>query len=162
MEPWLHYTAPDEALTLVHHPSKVVVAICRDREGRANAITLEWFMRTSIRPLMFAISVAQTRYSYECLQNHRFFNLVFPSPELKAWTELCGTHSGRDLDKMQGIETLPGKLAALPIPKLAAAAFECSIVTQVKSGDHTIFVGQVEHAWMRPEAKILLAESLYQ
>jgi flavin reductase (DIM6/NTAB) family NADH-FMN oxidoreductase RutF len=48
---------------------------------------------------------------------------------------------------------MPGKLQKLPVLKDAAAVFECEVVTQVKSGDHTIFVGEVKYSWSDPEAE---------
>jgi flavin reductase (DIM6/NTAB) family NADH-FMN oxidoreductase RutF len=71
---------------------------------------------------------------------------------------LSGTKSGRDLDKLTAMneDFFPGKLAKLPIFRNAAANFECEIVTQVKSGDHTIFVGEVKHSWVDKSKKPLL------
>lgn len=138
-----------EAYAKVHLPSKVALAVTTKPDGNYNLITLEWFMRTSIAPPMFAISIGHTRYSYECLQDIRFFNLVFPSVKLKSLITLAGSHSGRKIDKFSAgnVEYFPGKLNKLPILKDAVACFECEVVTQVKSGDHTIFVGEVKHSW---------------
>jgi flavin reductase (DIM6/NTAB) family NADH-FMN oxidoreductase RutF len=161
MESQLRQTDIDTAYAGVKNPQRVTVAVCRDPAGKPNAITLEWFMRTSIKPLMFAISIGHTRYSYECLQRERFFNLVFPSAELRDWTILCGTRSGRDLDKFAEVSHFPGRLAQLPVLRQAAAVFECEIVTQVRSGDHTIFVGEVRYAWATPGSTPLLSEQLF-
>jgi flavin reductase (DIM6/NTAB) family NADH-FMN oxidoreductase RutF len=151
----------ETALAAIRNPSKIAVAICRDPNDRPNAITLEWHMRTSIRPTMFAISIGHTRYSHECLQRNRAFNLVFPSDELREWAALCGVRSGRDLDKLAGIDAFAGRLCKLPIPRKALAAFECETVTQVDSGDHTIYVGEAKYAWLDEGRGLLLAENLF-
>ncbi len=144
------------------HPAKITMAIVKDKNDKFNAITLEWFMRTSIEPPMFAISIAHSRYSYECLQNFRYFNLCFPSPELVEMTKVSGSKSGRDIDKFAECEVdyFPGKLAKLPIIKNAAATFECKIISQVKSGDHTIFAGEVKHAWYDTERRVITYKDL--
>lgn len=130
-------------------PQRVVVAVVQKPDGGYNMITLEWFMRTSITPPMFAISVGHARFSYECLQQNRVFNLVLPSTDQAELARICGSRSGRDADKfaLSGVRTFKGRLAGLPVIQGAAAAHECEIVTQVRSGDHTIYVGEVKHTW---------------
>ncbi len=142
-----------QAYSKVHLPSKVTMAVTQKPDGNYNLITLEWFMRTSIDPPMFAISVGHTRYSHDCLMDVRYFNLVFPGKDQKDLLSLAGSQSGRDIDKFTAgkVEHFPGKLRKLPILKNASACFECEIVTQVKSGDHTIFVGEVKYSWLNDD-----------
>lgn len=149
-----------EAYAKVHLPSKVALAVTQKPDGNYNLITLEWFMRTSIAPPMFAISIGHSRYSHDCLQDVRYFNLVFPSRAQKDLLSLAGSQSGRDIDKFSAgkVSSIPGKLHKLPILKDAAAVFECEVVTQVKSGDHTIFVGEVKYSWSNAEEKVFYYE----
>ncbi|KQC07868.1 MAG: hypothetical protein APR54_05455 [Candidatus Cloacimonas sp. SDB] len=155
-------TTFEEAISAVKKPAKITFAVVKDAEGKFNTITLEWFMRTSIKPPMLAISVGHTRYSHQCLQNFRYFNLCFPSKEMKEAARISGSRSGRDLNKINalGEEFFPGKLAKLPVFRNAAANFECEIITQVRSGDHTIFVGQVKYSWLNKDKDILLFKDL--
>jgi len=152
----------EKAIKAVKKPAKITMAVVQDKNGKNNLITLEWFMRTSIKPPMFAISIGHTRYSYECLQNFRYFNLCFPAKEMNMETLLCGTKSGRDIDKLKEtkLDWFKGRLAQLPIIREAVANFECEIVTQVRSGDHTIFVGEVKHSWMNEGKEVLLFQDL--
>ncbi|HOY85275.1 MAG: flavin reductase family protein [Candidatus Cloacimonetes bacterium] len=146
------------AYGLVHLPAKVALAVTEKPGGGYNLITLEWFMRTSIQPPMFAISIGHSRFSHECLLENRFFNLVFPSVEMKPLCAMAGSTSGRDNDKFaQGaVETMPGKLRKLPVLKDAVAVFECEVTSQVRSGDHTIFVGEVRHCWANAGKELLV------
>jgi len=152
-----------EAIQAIKHPAKVAVAIVQDEKGKFNPITLEWFMRTSIQPPLFAISIGHTRYSYECLQKNRFFNLCLPAKEMASAVRIWGTKSGRDLDKLadSGLDWFAGRLAKYPIIREARATLECQVITQVKSGDHTIYVGEVKHAWLNTEKEILTMEELF-
>lgn len=133
----------------VAKPQIFTIAISK-AENKYNLITLEWFMRTSIKPPMFAISIGHTRFSHNCLQKNRFFNLCFPSELQKEATILAGTKSGRDMDKLKesGLQWFEGRFRKLPIIKDAVANFECEIISQIKSGDHTIFVGEVKYSWL--------------
>lgn len=149
-----------EVIKHTTHPAKITMAIVQDKQGKFNAITLEWFMRTSIEPAMFAISIGHTRYSYTCLQEYRFFNLCYPSPDLIEMVKICGSKSGKDIDKFAKCQPqyFQGKLAKLPILKDSAANFECAIISQVRSGDHTIFAGQVKYAWYNSEKRVITYE----
>lgn len=140
----------------VHLPAKVALAVSQKPDGNFNLITIEWFMRTSIQPPMFAISIGSSRYSHDCLESNRFFNLVFPSVELKPLLSLCGSNSGRDMDKFTAgaVKSFPGKLHKLPILSDAVANFECEIVSQVRSGDHVIYIGQVHYSWQDEDKEL--------
>ena len=139
-----------DALKNIKHPQKIAVAFVQSDTNTFNAITLEWFMRTSIVPPMFAISIGHTRFSYQCLQNYRKFNLSFPAPEMADFVRISGSKSGKNYDKMKDIKGkwFKGRFAGLPILKNATANFECEVITQLRSGDHTIYVGKVKYSWL--------------
>ena len=61
------------AKKVIKHPSKIAIAVNKDETEKINLITLEWFMRTSIKPPIFAVSIGHSRYSYRCFQNFRYF-----------------------------------------------------------------------------------------
>ncbi|MDP8231936.1 MAG: flavin reductase family protein [Candidatus Zophobacter franzmannii] len=137
--------------------TKVVLAIMQTPDGKYNPITLEWFMRTSIKPPMIAISIGHQRYSYDCLQVADSFNVCYLSDEMMDALKLCGSKSGRDMDKLieSKEEWFHGRYRKLPILKNAVANFECQIVSQVRSGDHTIFVGEVKYSWVNKDKELL-------
>jgi flavin reductase (DIM6/NTAB) family NADH-FMN oxidoreductase RutF len=90
------------------------------------------------------------------LEATRFFNLVFPSEDLHPLCKLAGSNSGREMDKfVEGkVDFFPGKLHKLPVLKESVVTFECEVVTQVNSGDHTIYVGQVHYSWWNDEIQL--------
>lgn len=152
----------NELYRYINNPQKCVIAIVMDENNRPNLITLEWFMKTSIAPPMYAISIGHTRYSHACLQKNRTFNLVFLSKSQVDTAILCGSKSGRDIDKLQTSKEdfFAGRLNKLPILRSAVGVMECQVVTQVKSGDHTIFVGEVKHSWIDKSKAVLLVSDL--
>ena len=42
------------------HPARVALAIVKDENDKYNMITLEWFMKTSIKPPMVILSLRST------------------------------------------------------------------------------------------------------
>lgn len=145
------------AYSKTHLPAKVALAVTEKPGGGYNLITLEWFMRTSIQPPMFAISIGHNRFSHKCLEANRHFNLVFPSKEMKELLAMAGSTSGAEIDKLEVGEAqhFPGKFRKLPILDDAVAVFECEVVTQVRSGDHTIYVGEVRASWANEDRELL-------
>jgi len=126
-------------------PFPYTLAVTMDKRDRPNIIGISWWMFTSWKPLMIAISVGHPRYSHKCLEHHKEFVLCFPSEgqEKDAW--LCGTKSGHDIDKFKetGFKAVPSKLVTPPTIDGVTAAYECRVVDDVKTGDHTIFIADV-------------------
>ncbi len=146
--------------SFIRKNSKVALVVSEKPEGGYNIITVEWFTRTSIQPPMFAISIGHNRFTYECLEENRFFNLVFPSTEQKDLLKLCGSQSGRDLDKFAegNVKHIPGKLNKLPVLIDAIVNMECNIVSQIRSGDHTVYIGQVHKLWLDKDKELFFYE----
>jgi flavin reductase (DIM6/NTAB) family NADH-FMN oxidoreductase RutF len=142
----------NEALELAS-PFPYVLVVTQDNRERPNIIGLSWWMFTSWDPLMIAISVGHEKYSHECLEHHKEFVLCFPSEgqEQDAWT--CGTKSGRDMDKFQETKFRPvhSKNVKPPMIEGSTVAYECKIVKQVETGDHTVYIANVVAAHGSPE-----------
>lgn len=126
-------------------PFPYVLAVTLDARDRPNIIGLSWWMFTSWDPLMIAISVGHQRYSHECLEHHKEFVLCFPSEAQAKDAWLCGTKSGRKVDKFQetGFKPIHSKMVKPPIIEGVTAAFECRVVNHVETGDHTIYIAEV-------------------
>ncbi|MHC4487420.1 MAG: flavin reductase family protein [Planctomycetota bacterium] len=137
------------------YPEQVVIAIAKDRNGKANPITLGWTMIVSGRPPMMAIAVAKTHYSVEAITHSRSFTIAFPTSEMADAALFFGSKSGRDIDKFAEFDckTEPAKTIDSVLLADAVANFECTLESQVHAGDHIIFVGEVVSAHINTEPK---------
>lgn len=135
------------------YPEQVGWATCVDQAGNPNAIALGWVMCTSISPPMLAISVGLTRYSHELIDKAGEFVVVFPSEQMKDATMVVGTKSGRDGDKMAkaGVHLIPATVVKAPLVDDACANFECKVTGKLRTGDHTIFAGEVVASHVGPQ-----------
>ncbi len=133
-----------EAVAL-KYPEQVVIAIAKDPQGKDNPITLGWTMIVSHDPPMMAVSIGKTRYSLEAFRSAGEFVIAFPSEHQQEETLLYGTKSGRDLDKLgaAGAVTQIAKEIDCVLLADAVANFECRIVSELATGDHVVFVGQI-------------------
>lgn len=137
------------------YPEQVVIAVARDKIGKANPVTLGWTMIVSGSPPMMAISVASRHYSIETIRHSRCFTISFPSSDMADAALFFGSKSGRDVDKFAEFDcaTEPAKAIDSVLLCDAAANFECTLESETIAGDHIIFVGKVVAAHTNTKAK---------
>jgi flavin reductase (DIM6/NTAB) family NADH-FMN oxidoreductase RutF len=137
------------------YPEQIVIAIARDKSGKANPITLGWTMFASGNPPMLAIAVAAGHYSIKALEHSKCFTIAYPSAEMAQATLFFGSHSGRDTDKLMetGCRTEPAKQIDSVLLSDAVANFECVEESRVQAGDHIIYIGRVVAAHVNAEPK---------
>lgn len=102
--------------------------------GRTNPMTIGWGQVGIIwgRPI-FTAFVRKSRYTYECLQQVDEFTVSVPRlGELADELMLCGTKSGRDLDKALecGFSLVPGQSVGTPIIGECGLHYECKIMAR--------------------------------
>ncbi|MHC4239206.1 MAG: flavin reductase family protein [Planctomycetota bacterium] len=122
------------------YPEQVVIAIAKDKNGKANPVTLGWTMIASGRPPMMAMGVAAKHYSIEAVRHSKSFTITYPSAEMADAALFFGSRSGRDVDKLAEFEC-------------RTEAFECTLESETVAGDHIIFLGKVVAAHMNTETK---------
>jgi flavin reductase (DIM6/NTAB) family NADH-FMN oxidoreductase RutF len=140
------------------YPERTALVVSVDQFGKPNLIAVGWNMPTSYAPPMAAISVGVDRYSHKLIREGREFVLVFPSINMENAVVYCGTHSGRDVDKFKetGLTPVPAKYVRPPLVKEAAVNMECRLVSELRTGDHTIFVGEILAAYVSDEPREVL------
>lgn len=135
------------------YPESIALAGVADENSKGNFIPLGWFMQTSHEPPMLAISIGKTRYSHQLLEKAGEFTLGLPGENMEEEVRYCGTHSGRDVNKIDklGIEIMPAKKINAPHAAKCVASFECRLTASIESGDHTIFTGEIVNAYISKE-----------
>ena len=137
------------------YPEQVVIAIAKDKAGRANPITLGWTMIVSGNPPMMAIAVAKTHYSIEAITHSKCFTIAFPSSDMAEAALFFGSKSGRDTDKFAEFDCKTESAKSIDSLLLtdAVANFECTLESQMPAGDHIIFIGKIVSSHINTEPK---------
>jgi flavin reductase (DIM6/NTAB) family NADH-FMN oxidoreductase RutF len=137
------------------YPEQVVIAIAKDKAGRANPVTLGWTMIASGTPPMMAIAVAKKHYSIGTIRHSKCFTICYPSAEMADAALFFGSKSGRDADKFAEFDckTEPAKEIDSVLLSDAAANFECTLESDAEAGDHIIFVGKIIVSHTNTETK---------
>jgi len=140
------------------YPEQVVIAIAKDKAGRANPVTLGWTMIVSGTPPMMAIAVAKKHYSIETIRHSKCFTIAFPSSQMADAALFFGSRSGRDVDKFAEFDCKTGPAKEIDSVLLADAVanFECTLESETEAGDHIIFVGRIvcSHANTEPKKRL--------
>ncbi len=137
------------------YPEQIVIAIARDKKGKANPITLGWTMFASGNPLMMAIAVAAGHYTVQAIEHSKCFTIAYPSAEMAKEALFFGSRSGRDTDKFaeSNCKTEPAKQIDSVLLTDAVANFECVEESRVQAGDHIIYIGRVVAAHVNAEPR---------
>jgi len=127
------------------YPSRVVLVTSIDKSGKPNIITLAWTSIMSMSPFMVGISVGPKRYSHRLISESKEFVINLPAFDLQKACIVCGTKSGRNVDKFREASLTPIKSEKISVPRIKEcyAWLECKVVNSVETGDHTLFVGEV-------------------
>jgi len=137
------------------YPEQIVIAIAKDKNAKANPVTLGWTMIASGKPPMMAIAVASRHYSIETIRHSKCFTVAYPSLQMTDTALFFGSKSGRKADKFAEFkcETELAREIDSVLLADAVANFECQLESETVAGDHIIFVGRVVASHMNTEAK---------
>ena len=127
------------------YPERTVLVVTKSETGRDNIMTAGWNMTTSNDPPLLAISIGLTRYSHQLIDETEEFVVSFPSECTEDAVQYCGSHSGRDVDKFKetGLTKVPSSFVKPPLIGEAVVNMECRLFKKMRTGDHTIFIGEI-------------------
>lgn len=101
-------------------------------DGKQNTMTIGWGSLGNIwGKSVFTVMVRHSRYSHELIEASSEFTVSLPlTAEFAKALGLCGTKSGRDLDKFAaaGLVAEPGQTVKVPVIKGAGLHLECRIL----------------------------------
>lgn len=137
------------------------------KPDKFNTMTVSWgsFGNLWNRPVLF-VFVRPQRYTFEFMNKNHYFTLSFFDKEFKNALDYCGSHSGRNSDKMKATELVPyatdlGNVIfeqiriAFECKKLYAddikpeAFIDLSIIksTYQKNDYHRMFIGEIVNCY---------------
>jgi flavin reductase (DIM6/NTAB) family NADH-FMN oxidoreductase RutF len=136
------------------------VVLCSVGGAKDNVITLALCHVFSFKPPLVGIGVSPKRFSYGLLKEGRDFAINVPTRRQLKAVEVCGSKSGRRVDKFEASGLTREKASRISSPLVAECPvnLECVKVDEVETGDHVWFIGEVVAA--RREESYDSAESL--
>ncbi|HTY14468.1 MAG TPA: flavin reductase family protein [Methanoregulaceae archaeon] len=144
--------SPDDAFAR-SAPMVYTVVTCLDELGKPNALGVSWVTRASWSPFLMLVSIDHSRYSHAGIRQNREFVINYPTKEQEKGALVCGMSSGRDIDKTvaSGLAFVNSEKVRCPTIDGSAVSFECRVIGEMETGDHTVFVGEVVASKGHPE-----------
>ncbi|MEN6369795.1 MAG: flavin reductase family protein [Thermotogota bacterium] len=107
-----------------------------DTSGRPNPMTIGWAQVGIVwgRSIL-TVYVRKSRYTHSCIRSAKSFTVSVPrAGGFSAELALCGSKSGRELDKMRaaGLVALPGRSVDTPVVGGCALYYECRVVARTQ------------------------------
>ena len=98
---------------------------------KGNPMTIGWATVGVIWGIpIFTVLVRPSRFSFGLVETHGEFTICVPSDDMAKEVALCGSRSGRDMDKVKecGFSLEPGNLISIPHIKACPIHYECRVL----------------------------------
>jgi flavin reductase (DIM6/NTAB) family NADH-FMN oxidoreductase RutF len=141
-----------------------VTLICTQRpDGGTNLATVSWWNYLSFNPEMIAFAMAKTSFSGERVRETKKVILTIPGSELASQVMSCGTSTGRDTDKAAkfGVELVEVENSPVKVPAHSCVAIQCSLKEFHETGDHYLYICDVEAVYGNAKENALFAWNGY-
>ena len=129
-------------------PTETVIVSAYDKDGKADACTLAFYMVSSHVPpcVTIGINATQKRKTLKDMLETKAFVLGFPSVSQVKEADYLGVESGYQTDKLAniGFTTSPAETIYAPIINELALSLECEVIHTVTVGSHMQVTGEVK------------------
>jgi len=144
---------PAEAFTRFKPESCVFVLSGGEKP---NGMVAAWHMKCSADPPLFAVALSKKGNTQNLIRESKEFVVAVPNKSLVKEVNFFGTCHGDQIDKFteSGVETQRPHRVKTPLIEKATLNLECTLLDEIDSGDHFIFIGEVVAAHANP-GKIL-------
>lgn len=132
-------------------PSLATLVSSRYKDRDA-LLAIGWVMPVSYSPGKIAIAISPERFSYDIIKASKMFAVNIMEYDYVESIYCAGTVSGNDFkDKISycGLNKMMGRILPIPVVKEALGVIECRVSQSMITGDHEIFVGDVEIAYVK-------------
>ena len=116
-----------------------LLLVSAGKDEKPNAMTIGWgLVGTMWRQPFFTVAVRLSRYTHRLLEESGEFTVCLPAKGMSEVLDVCGTKSGRDVDKFRTLELTAAKGFAVKAPYISECSvhYECKIAykTELKPG----------------------------
>ncbi len=135
-----------DELRNVFQPSKILLAVVAGTLPiEYNVLPLCFHTWCSYSPLLYCVSIQHSNYSVELFKTAHDFVLALAGENMLNQVVFCGTHTGRNCNKVEecGIRLTKSYSVSTPGILDAIANIELSIREQTQTGDHLMVIGEV-------------------
>ncbi|MBQ6831548.1 MAG: flavin reductase family protein [Oscillospiraceae bacterium] len=118
-------------------------------DGKVNTMTIGWgTLGIEWSKPIFIAFVRESRYTKELLDKNPEFTVNIPYGEYdKSILGICGTRSGRDMDKIKelGLTLEPSETVSVPGIRELPLTLECKVIYKQEQDEHAINEENTQH-----------------
>jgi len=142
------------------------------RDGKPNAMTIGWgLVGTMWRQPFFTVAVRLSRHTHKLIEESEEFTVCLPAKGMEKELDVCGTKSGRDIDKFEELKLTAAKGREVDAPFIAECPvhYECRVAykTELRPGQldvslevdcypsgnyHVLYFGQIKGVYAEADA----------
>jgi flavin reductase (DIM6/NTAB) family NADH-FMN oxidoreductase RutF len=126
-----------------------ITVVTMQHHNEVRGITVSAFLSVSLEPPLVLVSIDKKAHSHERMMVVEHYGVSILSEGQQA---LSNHFAGRDPNVTPAFEMLDG----FPVLEGALAQLLCKTVQKVDAGDHTLFIGQIEHLKWQENGKPLV------
>ena len=128
-------------------PGFPIVLVCvRDNIITVAAVSFFSFGSKQGKPPMVMVGIVPSRYTFELLKETDNYSINIPTRELLEAIKICGSKSGRDVNKFDAAGLTPQKAQKISsyLIEECPVNLECHVVHKVDlQGSHVWFIGEI-------------------
>jgi flavin reductase (DIM6/NTAB) family NADH-FMN oxidoreductase RutF len=125
--------------------SGITIVTTRDNAGKDHGMTVSAFCSLSLDPPQILFCVDHAATMYDLLLEHPRFGVSILSSNQEAYSRRFADKSSERSERFDGIAYSRGEADVVLLDE-ALAHLECRVLLHYDSGDHTIFIAEVERA----------------
>lgn len=119
-------------------------------KGRPNYMVVGYISPFDFGKYIF-ISMYKKRYTRIGIQENKTFSVNIPSESLLKETNICGSKSGRDVNKDKLFTSFFGELKTAPMIEDCPINIECKLNQIIDYGDNEGIIGRVVKSYVDPQ-----------
>ncbi len=134
----------EEIINTFFYPNPVILVSAK-QNTKESIITLSWAGTCCSNPPIVSIGVRPERYSYTLIKESEEFVINFPTEALLAQVKICGTKSGKDIDKWKECNLSREKSSKVSVPSIKECPvnMECEVEQIITLGTHDLFLARI-------------------
>ena len=127
-------------------PTATVLVSCIGKSATPNIITLASYGAFSSNPLLLGVSIGVNQYSLRLIRETGDFVVNVPSHKQAHIADLCGSFSGRSINKFSKFNLTPGRSVKVKSPYIVEFPIniECTLWKSVNCGNHELLLGEIQ------------------
>lgn len=128
----------------LHKLSYGLYLVCSRKGDQFNGQVANTVFQITAEPPTIAVSINQSNLTHDMIEESRVFtaSVLCQSTPL-SFIGRFGFKSGRDTDKLDGVDYRIGETGVPVVLENAVAYFEAKVTQQMDVGTHTIFIGEI-------------------